>query len=154
MRIEVEASFIEQLSIEVGFAEQTVRNVLAALCRHGWQGPRYELFASTPERNTLVVVEGDHARASSTRALAPMPADFRLSNDTVVWTRSQLGADTEWIPVYKQFLSHHQAKGTKFKDWQAAWRTWVRREKRWGTTPTGKSPSSARAQAARVSPLP
>lgn len=26
-----------------------------------------------------------------------------------------------------KFLSHHQAKGTTFKDWNAAWRNWMNR---------------------------
>jgi hypothetical protein len=27
----------------------------------------------------------------------------------------------------EQFLDYHRAKGSAFKDWTAAWRTWMRR---------------------------
>lgn len=29
----------------------------------------------------------------------------------------------------EQFLDHHRAKGTAFRDWTAAWRTWMRRSR-------------------------
>jgi hypothetical protein len=36
------------------------------------------------------------------------------------FTQEQLGEE------FEQFRDHHTAKGSKFTDWQAAWRTWLR----------------------------
>jgi hypothetical protein len=30
------------------------------------------------------------------------------------------------------FTNHHRAKGTTMADWEAAWRTWVDGERKWG----------------------
>lgn len=31
----------------------------------------------------------------------------------------------------EKFLDHHRAKGSKFLDWEAAWRNWMRRAIEW-----------------------
>lgn len=49
------------------------------------------------------------------RWVEPIP-DFVKQN----FTRPQVEEETQ------RFLDHHRAKGSLFKDWQAAWRTWMR----------------------------
>jgi biotin operon repressor len=58
------------------------------------------------------------------RAVAA-PDVFPITDEMRVWARennirTNLQAETE------QFLDHHRAKGSTFKDWRAAWRTWMR----------------------------
>lgn len=43
-----------------------------------------------------------------------------------------------------QFVDHHRAKGSTFKDWRAAWRTWMRNAAKWGA----QRSTGARAPAA------
>lgn len=52
---------------------------------------------------------------------APLPADF-VPNETGLRYAEERGVQIE--AELKSFANWHQAKGTLFKDWQAAWRTW------------------------------
>lgn len=62
------------------------------------------------------------------RATAP-PEALEITASMRTWATTQgirldvLAAETE------NFLDHHRAKGTRHKDWTAAWRTWMRRAK-------------------------
>jgi hypothetical protein len=59
-------------------------------------------------------------RASSTPEIFPVTEAMRA------WGQAQVpgvNVDRET----EQFLDHHRAKGSVFKDWIAAWRTWMRR---------------------------
>lgn len=53
----------------------------------------------------------------------PWPPDFTLTDE-----RNQLGkeigAEMPW--EWNKFKDHHTAKGSRFVDWNAAWRTWLR----------------------------
>jgi len=41
----------------------------------------------------------------------------------------EAGIPFQDIPrLWERFKNHHQAKGSRFKDWRAAWRTWVQNE--------------------------
>lgn len=58
-----------------------------------------------------------------------MPSDFELTPErrafaTKLWDAKLVDedADDQW----GQFCDHHRAKGSRFDDWPAAWRTWVR----------------------------
>jgi len=53
------------------------------------------------------------------------------------WARS-VGANGNLSQITDAFIDFHRAKGSVFKDWTAAWRTWVRNEikfSRKGTAP-------------------
>ena len=64
-----------------------------------------------------------HKRRARSRATA-FPADFKLDEELVVFAQKH-GID--WVCEFPAFRDHHQARGSTFKDWRAAWRTWVRR---------------------------
>jgi hypothetical protein len=53
---------------------------------------------------------------------------------------------------FDQFLDHHRSKGSAFVDWDAAWRTWVRRGIRYDTErrqrPTAHNPGMTLVEAA------
>lgn len=55
-----------------------------------------------------------------------VPDDFTVTIPMRQWaddTVPSVNIDTQTA----QFLDYHAAKGSTFKDWQAAWRTWMRR---------------------------
>lgn len=65
---------------------------------------------------------------------------------------------TEWgLPLPEEhaefvgFLNHHRAKGSRFRDWLAAWRKWEGNARKWGAGPSGILPLS-RQSAPRVQP--
>jgi helix-turn-helix protein len=55
----------------------------------------------------------------------PMPDDFRLDEAMIAYAaqRQFTSAQIGWM--FEKFANHHQAKGSMFADWRAAWRTWV-----------------------------
>ena len=57
----------------------------------------------------------------------PAPDSFPLTDDMIRWAQTQ-GLNGDIQPVTDSFLDHHRAKGSKFLDWVAAWRTWIRNE--------------------------
>lgn len=62
---------------------------------------------------------------ASKRATGP-PADFAIDDDQRAWAATNaptVNIDRET----ERFLDHHRAKGSTFKDWRAAWRTWMSR---------------------------
>ena len=75
--------------------------------------------------------EGISARADATHAptkprpakrAATLPEDFTLTDSRRTYALSKnIPADIE----FEAFTNHHTAKGSTFKDWDAAWRTWV-----------------------------
>ena len=59
-----------------------------------------------------------------------LPADFTLTNDLKTYAEGQGLNGNRVESVFAHFCDHHRAKGTVMLDWKAAWRTWVRNEKR------------------------
>jgi hypothetical protein len=63
------------------------------------------------------------------------PQDFEITDNLREWAQAKapgvdLARETE------RFLDHHRAKGSTFKDWAAAWRTWMSRATQYGTNVT------------------
>lgn len=87
------------------------------------------------------------------RRATQRPADFR-PNQGHVDLAAELGIDlrTEWA----QFCDHHDAKGTTFKDWPAALRTWIRnaaKYRRPAPRSVGGQPSNAERHLALINQL-
>lgn len=55
------------------------------------------------------------------------PPRFDLDDSLRSWASTNAPRVTDLEIETERFLDHHRAKGTKFKDWTAAWRTWMRR---------------------------
>lgn len=51
----------------------------------------------------------------------------------------RLGFTGDLTTLTENFLDHHRAKGSRFIDWTAAWRTWLRNEIKFSST---RRPSS------------
>jgi hypothetical protein len=53
----------------------------------------------------------------------PFPDNFALDADMALFAKEH-GVNPE--VEFAAFCDHHQARGNTFRDWRAAWRTWVR----------------------------
>ncbi|WP_018693558.1 replication protein [Algicola sagamiensis] len=78
-----------------------------------------------------------------TRA-SPAPKNFQVTEKLIDWCRSNdiqadLHLETE------QFLDHHRAKGSSFKCWEAAWRTWMRNTKKFTSPRQSQRPTQNNA---------
>jgi hypothetical protein len=59
-----------------------------------------------------------------------MPKDFQPTPAMVAWTKEHcpdIDAKREWT----SFVNHHEAKGSRFVKWDAAWRTWANNAQKW-----------------------
>lgn len=86
--------------------------------------------------------EAPEPKAKQKRASA-IPADFE-PNETCVDLAAELG-----VPLGQElpkFRDHHSAKGTTMKDWQAAFRTWLRNAKQFTRPSARDSPAESRRQ--------
>jgi hypothetical protein len=55
----------------------------------------------------------------------PAPSRFDITQPALEWSKKNCpGVDLRLETA--NFLDHHRAKGSLFKDWAAAWRTWMR----------------------------
>lgn len=71
------------------------------------------------------------------RKSAPMPSDFALDETSKAYAQARnLHVDTELV----SFKNWHSAKGSTFKDWQAAWRTWCDKAVEFGRAKSGAPP--------------
>lgn len=74
----------------------------------------------SPEEKILAIAR---TRATRAQRATPWPDDFRLTEErTSLATEQRLEMPWEW----NKFKDHHRAKGSRFVDWDAAWRTWIR----------------------------
>jgi hypothetical protein len=71
-------------------------------------------------------VEGERTSSSRTRKRATAaPDDFQVTDSMKAWWRENCPLVTDPVAETRQFLDHARANGKVFKDWQAAWRTWM-----------------------------
>ncbi len=72
---------------------------------------------------------GVEARKRASQA----PDDFTITDPMRQWaTEKAAGVDLD--RETERFLDHHRAKGSTFKDWTAAWRTWMSRATQYGAS--------------------
>lgn len=64
------------------------------------------------------------------RRASALPHDFGLTPERVAYASKQNVQNVQ--NVMEAFVNHHKAKGSLMKDWDAAWRTWVLREAKYG----------------------
>lgn len=62
-----------------------------------------------------------------------------ISQDAKLSAEGRAYAETHGLngtadAVWEHFRDHHYSKGNRFVDWDAAWRNWVRNQKRFGAT--------------------
>ncbi|SEO78577.1 DUF4373 domain-containing protein [Nitrosovibrio sp. Nv6] len=80
-----------------------------------------DLIDSNNQDEKIVSIKTNQKKKES-----PFPADFFVSEDMVKWA-VKLGVSQDQLePISLHFRDHHTARGNKFIDWNAAWRTWMR----------------------------
>jgi len=68
----------------------------------------------------------ERKRARKSNGATPCPASIEISERMAQWA-VDLGVPAEALQAQtEKFLDHHKSKGSTFKDWDAAWRTWMR----------------------------
>lgn len=71
------------------------------------------------------------------RKSAPIPADFQINEVSTAYAQDRkLDIAEELV----SFTNWHTAKGSTFKDWQAAWRTWCDKAVEFGRAKGGAPP--------------
>lgn len=90
------------------------------------------------QRSTIVVGADAPKPAKPASRATILPDDFQ-PNETVRQMAAELGLSLQ--AELAAFCDHHTAKGTTFRDWQAAFRTWLRNSQRFGqrSTPMASS---------------
>lgn len=94
----------------------------------------------TPVSPELEPLNESHIDSHTSRKA---PKAFDVTDALREWARSKgIGVDLD--RETEQFLDYHRAKGSKMKDWTAAWRTWMRNAQKWSGETAGVDPASGR----------
>lgn len=84
------------------------------------------LVAAAEEAAQETAAPKKRRAANSTTA----PDEFPVTDPMREWAAAQGLTDPRHLTHQTElFLDHHRAKGSKFRDWTAAWRTWMRRSR-------------------------
>jgi hypothetical protein len=98
------------------------------------QTPKQTPSKSYPETET----ETDKELTTGSRKRATQaPTDFEITDAMRAWAREKapgVNLDTET----ERFLNHSRAKGSAWKDWNAAWRNWMLKAAEYAPTGNGK----------------
>lgn len=87
---------------------------------------------SAPAQLSIIPEQGEIERGKNKNS-SPERTESRRRPETTLpegWVRPELpeapaGVNAAWEEA--QFRDYHQAHGSRFRDWDAAWRTWIRR---------------------------
>lgn len=89
--------------------------------------PQSLLTESTPETTTESTFTSTKEKSKRATSVPESVTENAMS-----WAREQGVSDLAIRTESLNFLDHHRAKGTTFKDWDAAFRTWIRNGIKWG----------------------
>ena len=84
-----------------------------------------QIARQLPEIQVVQEPEVLPAQTSSHSRGSRLPANFRLLDTVLIQYAVAAGVFNPQAEL-DQFCDHHTAKGSIFKDWSAAWRTWCR----------------------------
>jgi hypothetical protein len=88
-----------------------------------------------------VTIGKNHSKETK-RAIA-LPATFAVTDEMRKWaTENGLTAPDDLIDSFRDY---HLAKGSTYKDWTAAFRTWIRNDKRFASSRTAR-PASGKSK--------
>lgn len=93
--------------------------------KHVSQGPNQSLLSSPLLcLNSPKHPESDLKSTKHVNGLCEFPLNWAMTEDE----RAQAsGLGLNPLQEFARFRDYHKAKGTKFKDWPAAWRNWTRK---------------------------
>jgi hypothetical protein len=124
-----------------GLAERTVRHALAALEAKRHLTRDHREGASTDYRihpgGTVSAAAAAEPSESVRRDARPPRRASRVPEDFApAMTGKTAAAVAQWPPQrlaaeIEQFADYHRARGTLSFDWQASWRSWVRKAQLW-----------------------
>lgn len=80
---------------------------------------------TTTQHNTTR--QGTGAAESAAKRATRAPESFDVDDGLRSWAHQQGLTDADITRETPRWLDHHRAKGSTFKDWRAAWRTWMSR---------------------------
>ena len=93
--------------------------------------PNQFVYDAKSLTNTDIKPDSNAPTAKKTKTQT-FPDDLTLNADMRAYAEKQGIKDTSG--TFEHFADHHKAKGSKFADWGAAWRTWVRNSKKFAPT--------------------
>jgi len=74
-----------------------------------------------------VAVERKNRKEEKERKNRSLPPDFTIPDDLKTWATSKGLTEKEIENETDKFKDHHKSKGNTFKDWDAAWKNWIRK---------------------------
>ncbi len=104
-------------------------NVINYLTREA----RVHVASITPLIPAQVEGKGREGKESGTRQrrATSLPTDFKISDELRQWGHSLGITDPRLQAETEKFRDYHCSKGSTFKNWDAAWRTWIRKSSEW-----------------------
>jgi hypothetical protein len=81
--------------------------------------------------------------ASRSKRATQLPDGFEPSQDMLLWAREH-HPSVDTVTETQQFADYHTARGSTFKDWPAAWRTWMRNADKFQKNGRGAAPKQQR----------
>jgi len=75
------------------------------------------------------------------RATSP-PMEFTITETMREWATGEGLNPTVLQSETEKFLDHHRSRGNTFKNWEAAWRNWIRKAIDWSKPETAKKQTS------------
>lgn len=93
----------------------------------------------------------DPVGKSRKKPSTPVPDLFPVTPELREWARTHapsIDVDLETA----NWLDHHRAKGSRFSDWTAAWRTWMRNAQKWSRKPAAQTGPRSRITFDRSEP--
>jgi hypothetical protein len=111
---------------EIRGAESALRGADSEL-RGAEQGTLgVQLFADNSSLNSsLSDSSKDSSAAKVSRLNLPVPDPFVVTEELVDWAKMETPLVNTTLETPK-FVDWHKSKGSKYKDWTAAWRNWMR----------------------------
>lgn len=109
-----------------------------------FESPQPELLGSptgTEVPTNQELTKQEPRRETRERVTTPVPENFEISDDMRSWA-DENGITVDLLLATKKFLAHNAAKGSTFKDWEQAWRTWMLREQEW-RAPASPAPAKS-----------
>lgn len=78
-----------------------------------------------------IEVEQQTSSVVTRKRATPPPDLFPITDAMAAWGREHCPNVHDPARQTEQFLDHHRARGSTFKDWTAAWRTWMTNAQRY-----------------------
>jgi hypothetical protein len=96
--------------------------------------PRETLAPGTGEQRNRGTGEQGERVASQAKRAHKLPADWMPKPETVTAIRAEL-PNVDLSTEHRKFSDHFAASGKPMKDWDAAWRNWMRRAPQYAPRP-------------------